>query len=216
MCRIYICTCWAASGSAVWAKVVPELPQAIERRLRVLPEGLRDHIERSREVGRGLARRFGVDEAKVDLGVAAHDLARAMKPNDLLREAGRLGLGVHPVEEIHPVLLHGAVAARFLEHEDGLTDSDVLDAVRWHTTGRRGMGEVAKVVFLADKLDPVKVERYAYLEGVASALDKGLDDAILRLLDQELAYFLEEGMLVHPEGVELRNELIMRKGKGPP
>ena len=195
---------------------MPELPHGVDRRLRGLPEGLRDHIERSREVGRGLARRFAVDAAKVDLGVAAHDLARAMKPDDLLREAGRLGLDVHPVEKRHPVLLHGAVAAHWLEHEDGLTDPETLEAVRWHTTGRRGMGEVAKVVFLADKLDPVKVEHYAYLEGVSTALENGLDGAILRLLDQELAYFLEEGMLVHPESVELRNELIMRKGMGTP
>ena len=160
--------------------------------------------------------RFGVDAAKVDLGVATHDLARAMRPDGLLSEARRLGLDVHPVEERHPVLLHGAVAAFWLEHEDGLTDPDVLEAVRWHTTGRRGMGEIAKVVFLADKLDPVKVERYAYLEGVASALEDGLDVAILRLLDQEIAYFLEKGMLVHPDCLELRNELIMRRGMGPP
>ena len=192
------------------------LPPAIEGRLRELPQGLRDHIERSRVVGRELAKRFGVDAAKVDLAVAAHDLARAMRPDDLLGEAGRLGLDVHPVEERHPVLLHGAVAAHWLAHEIGLTDPEVLEAVRWHTTGRRGMGEVAKVVFLADKLDPVKVEHHAYLEGVASALEIGLDDAILRLLDQEIAYFLEEGMLVHPDCVELRNELIVRKGMGPP
>ena len=113
------------------------------------------------------------------------------------------------------MLLHGAVAAHWLEHEDGLTDADVLEAVRWHTTGKGGMGEVAKVVFLADKLDPVKIEHYAYLEGVASALGDGLDAAILRLLDQEIAYFLEKGMLVHPDCLELRNELIMRKGMGP-
>lgn len=195
---------------------MPELLPAVDRRLRVLPEGLRDHIERSREVGRELARRFGVDAKKVDLGVAAHDLARAMKPDDLLGEAGRLGLDVHPVERRHPVLLHGAVAAYLLEHEDGLSDTEVLEAVRWHTTGRRGMGEVAKVVFLADKLDPVKIEHHAYLEGVAAALENGLDDAILKLLDQELAYFIKEGLLVHPAGVELRNELIMQKGMRPP
>lgn len=197
---------------AGWANGMSDLHPAVERRLRELPSGLRVHIERSREVGRGLAASFGVDAAKVDLGVAAHDLARAMKPDDLLTEARRIGLDVHPVETRHPVLLHGAVAAYWLEHEDGLTDPEVLEAVRSHTTGRRGMGDVAKVVFLADKLDPVKIEHYAYLEGVASALESGLDDAILRLLDQELAYFIREGMLVYPESVELRNELIMRKG----
>ena len=159
---------------------------------------------------------MGGEPAKSDLGVETHDLARAMRPDDLLSEARRLGLDVRPVEEMHPVLLHGAVAAYRLEHEDGLTDPDVLEAVRWHPTGRRGMGEITKVVFLADKLEPVKVGRYAYLEDVASALGDGLAVELLRLPAQEIAYFLEKSVLVHPDCLELRNELIMRRGMGPP
>ena len=52
-----------------------DLPDAIEARLKILPSGLRDHIERSRVVSQELAIRHNVDARLADMGMAAHDLA---------------------------------------------------------------------------------------------------------------------------------------------
>lgn len=189
------------------------MPAAIEDRLRELPAGLRDHIQRAREIGRELARRHGVDPTLVDHALAAHDLARALKGDALLKEARRYRRRVDPVERSVPILLHGAVAALWLQRQDGIEDEQLLEAVRWHTTGRKGMGPVAKVVFLADKLDPQKVERYPYLNSIARLARSSLDLAILEYLSHELDYFLKEGNLIHPASVELRNELILAAGQ---
>ena len=51
-----------------------------------LPRGLRDHVERTRDLARELARIHGVDEGAVDVGAAAHDLARALRGEALLAE----------------------------------------------------------------------------------------------------------------------------------
>ena len=169
---------------------------------------MRDHIERAREVARDLAQRHGVDPVLADLGVAAHDLARALKSEALLQEAGRHRLRLHPVERHSPVLAHGAVAARWLEREDGITDRRVLEAVRWHTTGKRGMGRVAKVVFLADKLDPQKIAAYPYQSELRRWAMEDLDRAILEFLTRETIALASRGMLVHPMVIETRNQLL--------
>ena len=184
------------------------LPPGIVERLKTLPRGLRDHIRRAREVGTTLARQHEVDEAKCDLAIAAHDLARDLKGEALLDQARHYGQPPHPVELTAPTLLHGTVAALWLEHEYGVADSEVLEAVRWHTTGRNRMGQVAKVVFLADKLDPAKVKRYPHLEKVQSLAQRSLDWALLEFLDHELSYLLRSGRAVHPASVELRNQLL--------
>ena len=141
------------------------LPDAIESRLIELPTGLRDHVERSREVGQELAIQHGIDARLVDTGIAAHDLARALKKRILMSEAERLGMGIDFVERSQPLLLHGPVAAGWLG-EDDYNVGAVLESVRFHTTGQPGMGDIAKVVFLADKLDPWKVERASFLRRV--------------------------------------------------
>ena len=185
-----------------------DLPDAIESRLRDLPTGLRDHVERSRVVGQEIAARHGVDAVQVDSGVAAHDLARALSGSVLLREAERLYLEISFVERRQPMLLHGPVAAAWLNIEDGYRVDSVIEAVEFHTTGVPGMEEVGKVVFLADKLDPWKVERAPYLKRVEELARADLDAAILHYLDRTIERLLKDGQMVHPTAVEFRNDLL--------
>lgn len=184
------------------------LPPCVASRLDTLPTGLRDHVERVREIGRRLALRHGVDAELVDLGLAAHDLARHLDGAELLRRAEALNILPCDVERRLPVLLHGHVAAAELE-DDGLMDPQVLESVRWHTTGRRGMGDVAKVVFLADKLDPQKARRYPFLGEIEELAQDSLNAALLRFLELSTADHLGQGRLIHPESIEFRNELLL-------
>ena len=187
------------------------MPDVIESRLRELPNKLRDHVERARIVAQELAIRHGVDARLADIGTAAHDLARAVNRRELLSESERLGLEISFVERNLPLLLHGPVAAAWLEDEDDYHQDSVVESVRFHTTGRPGMGEIAKVVFLADKLDPWKVERAPYLNRVATIARSDLDSAILDYLDHTIERLVRDGQMVHPTSVLFRNDLIANK-----
>ena len=187
-----------------------DLPDAIESRLRKLPTELRDHVERSRVVGQELAIRHAVDSVEADTSIAAHDLARAIKRPVLLREAERLGLQISFVERQQPLLLHGPVAAAWLSSEDGYDIGPILEAVEFHTTGRPGMADLSKVVFLADKLDPWKVERAPFLNRVAELARDDLDAAIVHYLDRTIERLVKDGQMVHPTAVEFRNHLLAR------
>ncbi len=184
------------------------LPRCVSSRLDALPAGLRDHVERVRDIGRRLALHHGLDAELVDLGLAAHDLARALDGAELIERAEAIGIAPSAVERRLPVLLHGPLAAAELE-DDGLDDTQVLESVRWHTTGHRGMGDVAKVVFLADKLDPQKAHRYPYLGEIDRLAQNSLDSAISRFLELSTTDYLRQGRLIHPESIEFRNELLL-------
>ena len=181
----------------------------IAARVGAHPEGLRRHTRRVQEQALELARQHEVDEEKAGLGALAHDIARAMKGEQLLHEARRLGLTVHKVEARVPILLHGPVAAEMLRRMDGLEDQDIYEAVYWHSTAHKDLGPAAKVVFLADKLDPQKVSRYPFQSELRDLAMKGLDMAILEFLNRELCSLIQQGSLVHPVSVEARNELML-------
>lgn len=184
------------------------LPPRLARALDALPPPLRAHTERVRAVARDLARRAGLDPEKADLAAAGHDLARAMPPSALVDLARRWDIPIGPVEERLPVLLHGPVAAERLRREMGVEDPEVLDAVRWHSTLAPGVGRLARLVFLADKLDPEKTARYPFLREVAERARHDLEGAVLLFLTRELIRLLERGEPVHPASVEARNELL--------
>ena len=106
-----------------------------------------------------------------------------------------------------PLLLHGPVAAELLRRVDGLEDRDIYEAVYWHSTAHKDLGAVAKLVFLADKLDPQKLSRYPFQPELNKLALTSLDRAIFDFLSRELISLLQQGSLVHPVVVEARNEL---------
>lgn len=163
-------------------------------------------------MGLELAAVHGVDADKVDFALATHDLARAFDDKRLLEEANRRGLRVSDVEHRTPVLLHGPIAAAVLEFEENVSDRNVLEAVRWHTTGTVGMGDVAKVVFLADKLDPAKKRNYPFQDELHQLASNSLDEAVLFFLNKQVQFFVENNYLIHPNCIKLRNHLLMQAG----
>ncbi len=175
-----------------------------------LPPGLQEHLHRVRDVAMDLASRHGVDAAKVELAALGHDLLRAESDERLMAQARAVGLPVHPVEERVPILLHGPLAAEKLRRQCGVTDPEVLEAVRWHSTSCAGMGRVGLVVFLADKLDPHKAEGNPERRALVEVAMHDLEEAALQYLTAEMQVLLQHGNLVHPASVEARNYLLLK------
>ncbi len=185
-------------------------PPILEEQIATLPEGLRLHVERARAVGQRLAESHGIDTCAVDLALAAHDIARAMDVVDIMSEAQRLGLRIDEVEHPVPVLLHSHIAATWLERKFGVSDKRVLDAVRWHSTGRASMDGVSKVVFLADKIEPEKVAHNPALTGILELAMLDLDAGLLQFIDTQIVLHVGRGLTIHPKLIEMRNGLLKR------
>jgi predicted HD superfamily hydrolase involved in NAD metabolism len=174
-----------------------------------LPAGLLDHIDRVVAEAQRLAPRYGVDPERAALAAQGHDLARALEPGELLRLAHELGVPVDEADEAVPILLHGPVGARLLERDHGITDPEVLDAARYHTTARPAMSMLEKLIFVADKIEPDKVRQQARLEPVRRLAQAGdLDGAVLAYLDSQLQEAVRRRWLLHPLGVRARNHLL--------
>ena len=82
--------------------------------------------------------------------------------------------------------------------------------VRWHSTSCPGMSRVGLVVFIADKVEPQKVERAPHLGRAAVLARQSLEEAAVEYLTAEVASLLERGSLIHPASIEARNDLLMR------
>ncbi len=187
-------------------------PAAVQRRVGRLPAGLQAHIHRVVDIARELAVCHGIDQEQATLAALAHDVARAMTDGELLRRAAGMGLPIGVVDRRVPILLHGPVGAEILQQEAGLTDISIYKAVYWHTTANPALDELGKVVFIADKLDPAKIDSYPYLPQIRQMAFQDLDRAILHFLTRQAMDRLNRGELVHPVMVETRNALLAASG----
>jgi predicted HD superfamily hydrolase involved in NAD metabolism len=190
---------------------VDDLKHRIQQRVDTLPAGLQAHIYRARDIAVELAQRHGVDPGRAALGILAHDIARAMPGQELIRRATELDLPINPVEHRLPILLHGPVGAEILRCQDGLDDQPIYRAVYWHTTAHPSLDPLGKVVFLADKLDPQKITRYPYLPYLHQLALEDLDRAVLEFLTRELVSLVTQSQPLPPAMVEARNALVLQR-----
>lgn len=184
------------------------LPTKLESRIMALPNALQDHIDKVREISRELAAVHGIDVALADVAAAAHDVARHIPPQLLLKEAELLGLPIKDIERNSPVILHGPVGACWLRDEGTLENSDAFEGVYWHTVAHPDLSLLGQVVLLADKLDPSKRDKFPFQPQVRQAAFHSLSDGLLAFLDGILRQQLERGELIHPTSFETRNRLI--------
>ena len=188
-----------------------DLPPTLTARLDALPDGLRAHVERVRGIARAIAAAHAIDPATADLTAAAHDVARHIPGRMLIEEAERLGIPVNTVERAAPILLHGPVGAAWLREDGAITDPEVLEGVRWHTTAHPDLAPVGQVVFVADKLDPAKLKAYPFQPEVRAAAGRSLHEGVLAFLDGALRAHLERRELIHPMSAETRNALLIAR-----
>ena len=185
------------------------LPPQLQAALDSLSSDLRGHIQRVRVIARGLAEEHRLDRDRVDLGAAAHDIARGDSDDALMAEALAGGVRITDADRSRPILLHGPVGANRLRDRLLVTDEAVVEAVYWHTTGLATMGPIAKVVFLADKFDLAKASRYPHIERVKELAADDMDRAIIEFLRGDMVRLLNEDELVHPGSLETVNGLLL-------
>jgi predicted HD superfamily hydrolase involved in NAD metabolism len=173
-----------------------------------LPLGLRDHVFRVETEAISLSERHKLDVETARISALGHDLARAVPDSRLIELAIEHGLAPDDVERAEPILIHGPIATRILATEYGVDDPQVLEGIAAHTTARRGMTPLEKVLFLADKIEVHKVERRPAVEEVRDLAPRDLDAAMLRFLDLYLAEAIQRGWHLHPRTILARNELL--------
>jgi len=139
----------------------------------------------------------------------AHDIAREWDSQKLLEYARRDGYGISTEERRVPLLLHGRAAAAELQSRYGESREDVLQAVRWHTTGHPDMGRLGMALFCADYMEPGRSHidecEYERLMRCAS-----LEEMTLTILDTELDRMHTLGRNTVDHSYALRTMLVQR------
>jgi len=133
-----------------------------------------------------ICRRFGLDAQRGYLAGIAHDLCKSMGERELVRLARSDGGGESKLEKEKPSLLHARAAAVFVRRKYGITDEDILEAIRCHTTGSRDMGSLAKAVYVADKIEISRHGIDPALRNISRSAD--LDTLFRAVLDNTVAH----------------------------
>lgn len=142
-----------------------------------------------------------------------HDAAKLMRPPDLLEACERYNLPVDDAERNALQTLHPMVGAELVRETFNLEDPDILNAIRFHTTGRAGMSRVEKIVYIADKIES-NTRNPLYIQRMTAPLDFqkpwSLDLTMLFILDSTIQFLMERHQVIHPRTIEARNDFVVK------
>jgi predicted HD superfamily hydrolase involved in NAD metabolism len=198
------------STGSPWRAAVAEVHAEIRR---ILPPAVAEHSVRTANVARRLASVHGEDEERVELAGLVHDLADGYTDAQLLELAETYGISIGPIESSVPRLLHGPVGAEILRREWGVADEEILTAVRDHVSGAVDTSPMAKLLFLADKLEPERAEAIADREAIEALAERDLDAAVLRVVSRQIAGLMAHERLIDERLVALRNRLLQGRAR---
>ncbi|MCM3761546.1 bis(5'-nucleosyl)-tetraphosphatase (symmetrical) YqeK [Alkalihalobacillus oceani] len=157
-----------------------------------------------------LAERYGADQKKAELAAIFHDYAKFRDKKEM-RALVQERLSDKSILDYGDELLHAPCGAYYVAEEVGLIDEEVLNAIRYHTTGRPGMSLLEKIIFLADYIEPGRV--FKGVEEVREIAQKDLDKAIVAALANTVSFLLKRGQLVYPKTIDTYNHLIAEAKK---
>jgi len=175
-----------------------------------LPRKRYEHSVRVYETAMQMAEVCNADKNKVAIAALLHDCGRQIPTKESLSKALVLGIPVDGTEAAQPILLHAKLGVYYAIHQYGINaeDSEVLDAIRYHSTGNADMTETAKIVFLADMIEPKR--DFEGVKEIRDAAFKDLDRAMFLSYKNTIDYLLEDNALIHPDAIAGYNQLAAR------
>lgn len=152
-----------------------------------------------------LAERFGADPRKADLAAILHDVAKYWPVNEMEKVIRDNGLNQDLL--LHDKQLwHSEVGAFVAERDYGVTDSEVLNAIKWHTSGRVNMSLLDKVVCLADYIEPGR--DFPGVHNIRELAEHSLEEALLAGFDGTISHLISLKKVIYPLTLFTRNDLI--------
>ena len=165
------------------------------------------HTLGTADCAKELAKQFGLNEDKAYLAGLLHDCAKCF-PNEELLDIIHKHLDVEECEMLNYKTLHAPVSAYIAETEFGITDKEILSAIRWHTLGKLDMSDFEKIVFIADKIEPnTRDKEYSGKIRELLAQENGLNKALLKCYKETIKSLVKRDLKICLLTIEIYNKL---------
>ena len=179
--------------------------EKIQRKVkRYLDENRYNHTLGVMYTAGSLAMCHGANIEKAMIGGLLHDCAKCIPSDKKIKICKKNNIPMKEVEMANPGLLHAKIGAFFAETKYHISDYEILDAIRSHTTGQPDMTDIQKIVYIADFIEPNR-RPLPNMPIVRKLAFEDLDKCIYRLLEDSLSYLKSRKIPIDPQTEETYN-----------
>ncbi len=151
-----------------------------------------------------LCKLYNEDSKKGYIAGLFHDIARELDIKELVKTASEDGQGIDYEEKEEPELLHGRAGAVIAKKLFNINDREIIEAIQFHTTGEKDMGNLAKIIFIADYIEPGR--KYITRDFLKTLEGKSLDEIFKIVLKSVADYLIKKDKKVSKKTLQLLEE----------
>ncbi len=184
------------------SEIIERLPK-YETRKRI------EHSIRVKETALQLYKIWGGNKQVLVYAALLHDIARDLPIEKLIEIAEKNGYRIDKIEAENPIILHAPIGAIIAEKDFGITDKNILNCIKYHTTGRASITLNEAIIYLADFIEPgrdfedaKKVRKIAFAD---------LKEAVIQETILNVAYLMNARVPIHPKTIEMFNSLLKKQ-----
>ncbi|MBR6647670.1 MAG: bis(5'-nucleosyl)-tetraphosphatase (symmetrical) YqeK [Clostridia bacterium] len=151
-----------------------------------------------------LAERFGGDIDKARIAGLLHDCAKEVDKDEAVELCDELGIEIDDAKRVQKGLLHADLGAELVKTEYDISDSEIYDAIKYHTMGRENMTMLDKIIYLADFIEPSRRD-FEGLTELRKLCMEDLDEAMLFAINLSISFVLNKGKVLHKQTLATRD-----------
>lgn len=173
----------------------------------MLPQGRMTHSINVAKCATKLSEIYNLDSDKAYLAGLVHDCAKYLSKEQINEYVNKYEIYLDELEEESSALSHSIVGSFIAKYEFNIEDEDIINAIRYHTTGREDMSMLEKIIYMADLIEE---NRKFPIVGRLRELTYGkdLNKALLVSFDNTIKFVIDNNQLIHPRTVSARNHIM--------
>ncbi|RXT14790.1 bis(5'-nucleosyl)-tetraphosphatase (symmetrical) YqeK [Ammoniphilus sp. CFH 90114] len=154
-----------------------------------------------------LAQRYGADKEQAYLAGILHDYCKYWD-KERMKEIMVEQNDTIPADllEFDKELWHAPVGAYVVQRDLKIQDPMVLDAIRYHTSGRPGMSLLEKILWLADYIEPGR--HFPGVDEVRELAVQDLNKAIAKAMGNTIIFLVKQRKRIYPLTLETYNDIV--------
>ncbi len=129
-----------------------------------------------------LAKKLKVDKEKAEISALLHDIAKYKNKGDYPN--------IKELETCEEPIAHQYIGAYIAKEELGILDEEILDAIKYHSTGKPNMSALSKVLYVADLIEPSR--KYEGVDLIREKIEKDFDDGFIYAVCEVLEFLKQK------------------------
>ena len=121
----------------------------------------------------------------------------------------KFNIELDPLEENNLALSHSVIGSYVAKEVFEIEDEEILNAVKYHTTGRENMTLLEKIIYMADLIEEGRY--FPKVEELRELTYSGkLEEALILSFNNTIKFVIDNNQLIHPRTVKARNYILSK------